>query len=106
MSDLPSSDRRDFFVGVAIVSAFAGLALATPIRRRFARHPTAEDCVRVLDLYAEAEAREYERDPPSRGAPRPQSAPEVVRCTREWTASEVECALASGDADQIERCLW
>jgi hypothetical protein len=90
---------------LAIVGVFAALALGRPLVRRWSRHPTPERCVAMLDRYAAQQARAYERVPPRDPAPRAEGSPEVVRCTRELTDDEVTCALASGYADELERCL-
>lgn len=96
---------RDVGATLAIVGAFAILALGRPLARRWARHPTPERCVAMLDRYAEQQARAYERVPPHDLVPRAEGSPEVVRCTHDLTDAEVTCALASGYADELERCL-
>ena len=97
--------RRDVKAMLALVAAFALLALGRPLVRRWSLHPTAERCAAMLDRYAEQQARSYERVPTSPAAPRALDAPEVVQCTRELTDAEITCALASGYVDELERCL-
>ena len=88
---------------LAIVGAFAALAASRPLARRLARHPTPERCAAMLERYAEQEARARSRVPaPARV---PLDAPDVARCTRDLTDDEVECAIKSGWADELERCL-
>jgi hypothetical protein len=57
----------------------------------------------MLERYAEQEARARDRLPVARRVPL--DAPEVSRCTRDLTDAEVDCALKSGWADELERCL-
>jgi hypothetical protein len=95
--------RRDLLATIAIVGALAAFAAGRPISRRLARHPTPERCAAMLDRYAEHEARARNLTPPA--ARTAMDAPEVARCTRELTDDEVECALKSGYADELERCL-
>jgi hypothetical protein len=89
---------------LAIVGLFAALVAGRPLVRRFSRHPTPERCAAMLDRYAEQQARAYERTP-APAAPRALDAPDVVRCARDLTEEEVECALKAGYADELERCL-
>jgi hypothetical protein len=35
----------------------------------------------------------------------PHSPRDITRCTRELTLRELECAMRSGNADELERCL-
>lgn len=97
--------RRDVIATLAIVGLFAALVAGRPIARRLARHPTPERCAAMLDRYAEQQARAYERVPSQAGAPRPVGAADVLRCTRDLTDAEVECALKAGYVDELERCL-
>lgn len=97
--------RRDVIATLAIVGLFVALAAGRPVARRLARHPTLDRCAAMLDRYAEQQARAYERVPPAPTAPRPLDAPDVLRCTRDLTAAEVDCALKAGWADELERCL-
>src|SRR5262245_10049389 len=95
--------RRDLIATLGIVALFAALVAGRPLARRFARHPTAERCAAMLERYAAQQARAYERAAST--TPRPVGATDVVRCTRDLTDAEVECALKSGYADELERCL-
>lgn len=88
---------------LAVVGAFAALAAGRPLARRLAQHPTPERCAAMLDRYAEHEARARNRALPR--ARVPLDAPDVARCTRELTETEVACALRAGWADELERCL-
>lgn len=88
---------------LAIVGAFAAIAIARPVIRRLSPHPPKERCAAMLDRYAEHQARAANRIPASpRLSP---DAPEAARCARELTVDEVECAMRANDADQLERCL-
>lgn len=95
--------RRDVLATLAIVGAFAVIAAGRPVARRLARHPTPDRCAAMLQRYAEHEAKAYNRAPAK--APAPIDEADVARCTRELTDDEVECALKSGWADELERCL-
>lgn len=95
--------RRDFLGSLAILGVMLALVAGRPLVRRFARHPTRERCALMLDRYAAHEARQRERPPPDARAPL--DSPEVARCARDLTDEEVECALKSGYADELERCL-
>jgi hypothetical protein len=95
--------RRDLLASLAILGAAFAFALGRPVARRLARHPTRERCAAMLDRYAEHEARARSRAP--QAAHIALEAPEVARCTQDLTDEEVECALRSGYADELERCL-
>jgi hypothetical protein len=97
--------RRDVIATFAILALFVALVSGRAVWRRLARHPSAERCAAMLDRYAEQQNRAYERVPSRTAAPRALDAPDVVRCTRDLTDDEVECALAAGYADELERCL-
>ncbi len=98
-----STARRELLATLAIVAALAAFAVSRPIARRLARHPSAERCAAMLDRYAEHEARARNAAAPSTHLA--VDAPEVARCTRDLTDEEVECALRSSYADELERCL-
>jgi hypothetical protein len=95
--------RRDFLASLAILGAVTALVAGRPLARRLARHPTRERCAQMLDRYAAQEARQRDRAAPE--ARVSLDAPEVARCARDLTDEEVECALKSGYADELERCL-
>jgi hypothetical protein len=95
--------RRDAAATLAILGAVAILAAGRPLVRRLSRHPTPERCAAMLERYAEQEARAQDRAPT--GARVPLDAPDVAHCARDLTDAEVTCALQSGYADELERCL-
>ena len=108
---LPPGRRLEVLATLAIVGAFLAAVAARPILRRMAAHPSREQCARMLDRYAEEEARAAD---PARGekggsldgAPaRTIAASTLDRCTRDLTEEEVACALRSNGADELERCL-
>jgi hypothetical protein len=99
------STRREVAATLAVVGILLALVGGRPAWRRLLRHPTPERCAAMLDRYAEQQARAYERTPTQPAAPRPLNAPDVVRCTRDLTDDEVECALRAGYVDALERCL-
>ena len=99
----PPEARRELLASLAILGAVFALSAARPVYRLLTRHPTRERCALMLDRYAEQEARQRDRPAPS--ARVPIEAPSVSRCVRDLTDAEVECALESGYADELERCL-
>jgi hypothetical protein len=110
--DPPAPGRRiEVLATLVIVGAFLGVAAARPVLRRMAPHPSREQCGKMLDRYAEEEARAVD---PARGekgrsldeAPaRSIAASTLDRCTHDLTDEEVTCALRSNGADELERCL-
>lgn len=96
---------------LAIVGAFLVAVAARPALRRMAAHPTREQCGKMLDRYAEAEARAANPSREEKGgsldsAPaRTIAAATLDRCTHDLTEEEVACALRSNGADELERCL-
>jgi hypothetical protein len=105
MEEGRENTRRDVIATLAILALFVALLGGRAVWRKLARHPSAERCAAMLDRYAEQQNRAYERVPSRVDAPRPLGAPDVVRCMRELTDDEVECALEAGYADELERCL-
>jgi hypothetical protein len=95
--------RRDALATLAIIGSLAAVLGVRALSRRLALHPTPARCSAMLERYADQEARARQRVP--QVARVPLDAPEVVRCTHELTDAEVACALASGYADELERCL-
>ncbi len=91
---------------LAIVGALGAYVLSRPVVRRFSRHPSPEQCLGMLERYAEQEARSRELQPPS-PAPEPLGlgSPQVHACVHDLTAAEVDCALHAGWVDELERCL-
>ena len=103
MSSSLTGARRDVLATLAIIGALAGVLAVRALARRFAPHPTPARCAEMLERYTDQEARARQRVPA--GEHVPLDAPDVVRCTRELTDAEVVCALKSGYADELERCL-
>lgn len=107
----PPGRRIDALATLLILGAFVAAAASRPLLRRLAAHPSRDQCARMLDRYAEEEARAADPkradkggsldDAPSRSI----EAATLDRCTRDLTAEEVTCALRSGGADELERCL-
>ena len=110
--DIPSPSRRhEVLATLVIVGALVAAVAARPLLRRMAAHPTREECVTMLDRYAEEEARAAD---PARGEKGPsldESAARTIasttldRCTHDLTREEVTCALHSNGADELERCI-
>ncbi len=107
-----SLDRRlEVLATLAIVGAFVAAVAARPVLRRLAPHPSREQCGRMLDRYAEEEARAADPVRAEKGrsldeAPSSSiAAATLERCTHDLTQEEVACALRSNGADELERCL-
>ncbi|MFO0762600.1 MAG: hypothetical protein U0359_39535 [Byssovorax sp.] len=102
-------DRRDLLATLAIVLGLAALLGGSRLARRLGPHPTPEQCSAMLDRYAEQRARAALPDgaesPPPRRPAEPHPPAEIARCARELTPRELECAMRSGYADELERCL-
>jgi len=97
---------------LAIIGALLGVLAARAILRRLGPHPTEERCAAMLARYAEQQVRAAdlsERPSPPRAGPdgglREPSPADVASCARDLTASEVDCAMGSNNADELERCL-
>ena len=112
LSEIPASGRRnEVLATLAIVAALVAAAASRPLLRRVASRPTRDQCVKMLDRYAEEQLRAA--DPP-RGEKGPSldeapgrtiAATTLDRCTHDLTQEEVTCALRSSGADELERCL-
>jgi hypothetical protein len=111
-SEAPAPGRRnEVLATLAIVGALVAAVASRPLLHRIAAHPSRDQCVKMLDRYAEEEARAAD---PARGekgrsldeAPgRSIAATTLDRCTHDLTEEEVTCALRSNGADELERCL-
>lgn len=108
---LPPGRRNEVLATLAIVGALVAAVASRPLLRRLASRPTRESCVKMLDRYAEEQARAAD---PARGEKGPSldEAPArtipgttLDRCVHDLTAEEVTCALHSNNADELERCL-
>jgi hypothetical protein len=99
----PRAPRAEILATLAIVGVFAAVVIGRPIARRLAPHPSPDRCAAMLDRYAEHRAAQYNRARPEGrlGA----GAPDAMRCARELTQGEVECAMKANNADEVERCL-
>ncbi|MEO5731585.1 MAG: hypothetical protein ABI134_20465, partial [Byssovorax sp.] len=103
---LPPGRRFEVLATLAIVGAFLVAVAARPLLRRMAAHPSREQCGKMLDRYAEAEARAANPSREEKGgsldsAPaRTIAAATLDRCTHDLTEEEVACALRSNGADE------
>ncbi len=110
-SALPPGRRVEVLATLAIVGALLLAVAARPVLRRLAAHPSREQCAKMLDRYAEEEARAADPARAEKGrsldaAPaRTIAAATLDRCTHDLTEEEVACALRSNGADELERCL-
>lgn len=108
---LPPGRRIEVVATLTIVGLFVAAVAARPILHRLARHPSRDQCGKMLDRYAEQEARaadpvRAEKGPSLDDAPaRTIAAGTLERCTHDLTEEEVTCALRSNGADELERCL-
>lgn len=110
--EIPAPGRRnEVLATLAIVGALVAAVAARPLLHRVAAHPTRDQCVKMLDRYAEEEARAAdpargEKGPPLDEAPaRTIASTTLDHCTHDLTEAEVTCALRSNGADELERCL-
>lgn len=110
--EIPAPGRRsEVLATLAIVGALVAAVASRPLLHRLASHPSRDQCVKMLDRYAEEEARAAnpargEKGPPLDEAPaRTIAATTLDRCTHDLTEDEVACALRSNGADELERCL-
>jgi hypothetical protein len=110
--DLPAPSRRhEVLATLAIVGALVAAVAARPILRRTAAHPTREECVKMLDRYAEEEARAADPVRGEKGPSLDESTSRTIasttldRCAHDLTRDEVTCALHSNGADELERCI-
>jgi hypothetical protein len=110
--EAPAPGRRsEVLATLAIVGALVAAVASRPLLHRLAAHPSRDQCVKMLDRYAEEEARAADPvrgekgrsldEAPARRIP----ALTLDRCTRDLTEEEVTCALRSNGADELERCL-
>jgi len=103
--------RVEVLATLAIVGTFVAAVAARPVLQRLAAHPSREQCGRMLDRYAEEEARAADPVRAEKGrsldeAPASNIAAATLdRCTHDLTQEEVACALRSNSADELERCL-
>ena len=110
--EIPAPGRRnEALATLAIVGALVAAVAARPLLHRLAAHPSRDQCVKMLDRYAEEEARAAdpargEKGPPLDEAPaRTIASTTLDHCTHDLTEAEVACALRSNGADELERCL-
>lgn len=105
--------RADLLASIGIVAIIVGVAIAEPIRRRFAAHPSKAECEAMLDRYVEhlAAAEGLAKSDASLAARRALARsgaarhPEFARCPEALTLEESRCALRASNADEFERCL-
>ena len=103
--------RMEVLATLAIVGALVVAVVARPVLRRLAAHPSREQCGKMLDRYAEEQARAADPVRAEKGrslddAPASSIAATTLdRCTHDLTQEEVACALRSNGADELERCL-
>jgi hypothetical protein len=98
---------------IIIVALVVGFVASRPIRRRFAAHPSTEQCAALLDRYVEHLA--HAADPRAaasaieeqRARTRALAAkdPDFGRCSQTITRDEADCAMKAQNADEFERCL-
>ena len=111
MTSLPPT-RLEVLSTLAIIGGLLGVLGARAIIRRLGPHPSQALCAAMLERYADHQARAAEivERPTRHAAPAPDggrkaSPAEVARCARELTSDEVDCAMRSNNADELERCL-
>jgi hypothetical protein len=109
---IPAPGRRnEVLATLAIVGALVAAVAARPLLHRVAAHPTRDQCVKMLDRYAEEEARAADPTRGEKGQPLDEAPARTIasttldHCTHDLTEDEVACALRSNGADELERCL-
>jgi hypothetical protein len=109
----PAATRGEVIATVAIVGGLAALIASGPVRRRLAPHPSADECVALLDRYVEHVVRAADPKVPAgdlssrKAQARALSStdPAFARCTTSLTRKEADCAMQASNADEFERCL-
>ena len=109
----PPATRGEVIATLAIVGGLAAIIASGPVRRRLADHPSAEECVALLDRYVEHVVRAADPKVPSgdlaarkaQARTLSSSDPAFARCTTDLTRKEAECAMGANNADEFERCL-
>lgn len=108
---LPPGKRNEVLATLVILGALVAAVASRPLLRRVAARPTRDQCVKMLDRYAEEQVRAAD---PARGEKGPSldeaptrtiAATTLDRCVHDLTQEEVTCALHSNGADELERCL-
>ncbi len=109
----PAATRGEVIATVAVVGGLAAIIATGPVRRRFAEHPSPEECVALLDRYVEHVVRAADPKVPGGDLSARQAQaralsstdPAFARCTTSLTRKEAECAMRANNADEFERCL-
>jgi hypothetical protein len=109
----PTATRGEVIATLAIVGGLAAVIASGPIRRRLSDHPSAAECVALLDRYVEHVVRAADPKVPAgdlsarkaQARALSSSDPASARCSTTLTKKEAECAMQATNADEFERCL-
>jgi hypothetical protein len=105
------SSRAEIAATLALLAGLGGFLAYRAVARRLAPHPRPDQCLLLLDRYAEHNLR---ADDPQASASaldaarrfaRARADPTMARCSDELTMSELDCAMKATNADEVERCL-
>lgn len=117
VSDAPPADskraRHHAAAALTVIVLTVGSVAIKRARARLAPRPTAEQCSALVDRFVEQSLRQRDEakttEELASAVDRARTAPEhhadAVDCERRLSREQVECALAAGNVDQLERCL-
>jgi hypothetical protein len=113
--DPDALERRRSPEMAAVLMVVVAIAAAVLVARSSVGEASAppEACREILRRYADARLRQADPRPSASALAahradvleRAERSSRFGRCPRALSAAAAECALAAGDADQIERCL-
>ncbi len=105
--------RRHAALAFGVIALTFGSVGAKRVAARRAPAPTTEQCLALVDRYVERSLvqRDESLRPTELAAAvekartTPEHAQDAADCARRLTREQVECAVAAGNVDQLERCL-
>ena len=114
MSGLTERPRRaEVVTTLLIIGVLLGILGVRSLQRKFADHPSSEDCRVLLDRYVEHVVHAIDPKPTSselstrklQARALAAEDPSFARCPTFLTRQEADCALRAVNADEFERCL-
>jgi hypothetical protein len=105
--------RREMFAALAVLALVVGMAVVAPVAHLLAPSPSEQQCADLIDHHLAQASRQQDPAVRDEDVARAQQKVrgersrlvEVDRCRRQLSAAQVECALRSQNADDLERCL-
>lgn len=106
--------RADFAAAAVIVVGCVGAVLWSGVGGWLTARPTQGQCEALLELWIDHTQKSRSTEPVAEGwaGPLPGATAHAARhqrsvasCEHQLTADQVECALASPNVDELERCL-